>query len=89
MKTIAYTLTAMTALKRHANKAKLIRAKIEQYAANPKHRPATSKRWLEAIVCGCAFRISASCLLRLPTPSQFTTSARAAGFMTKDKPTCP
>ena len=35
MKTIAYTLTAMTALKRHANKAKMIRAKIEQYAANP------------------------------------------------------
>jgi mRNA interferase RelE/StbE len=35
MKTIAYTLSAMTALGRHANKAKLIRTKIEQYAANP------------------------------------------------------
>jgi len=35
MKAIRYTVTAMTALRRHANKAKLIRAKIAQYAANP------------------------------------------------------
>jgi len=30
VRTILYTLTAMTALRRHANTAKLIRAKIEQ-----------------------------------------------------------
>jgi len=35
MKAIRYAVTAMTALRRHANKAKPIRAKIEQYAANP------------------------------------------------------
>jgi hypothetical protein len=89
MKTVAYTLTAMTALKRHANRAKLIRAKIEQYAANPAAQARNVKRWSEAIVCGCAFKTFASCLLRLPTPSPFTISAGAAGFTTKDKPTCP
>ncbi|PYF05059.1 mRNA-degrading endonuclease RelE of RelBE toxin-antitoxin system [Rhodopseudomonas faecalis] len=35
MKSIAYTATAARALLRHANKAKLIRGKIEQYAADP------------------------------------------------------
>jgi len=35
VKTILYTATAMTALRRHANKAKLIRTKIEQHAASP------------------------------------------------------
>ncbi|UYO50354.1 type II toxin-antitoxin system RelE/ParE family toxin [Rhodopseudomonas palustris] len=35
MKAILYTTTAARALIRHANKAKLIRAKIEQYAADP------------------------------------------------------
>ena len=32
MKTILYTRTAAAALRRHANRAKLIRAKIAQYA---------------------------------------------------------
>jgi mRNA interferase RelE/StbE len=32
MKAIFYTRTAATALRRHANRAKLIRAKIAQYA---------------------------------------------------------
>jgi mRNA interferase RelE/StbE len=32
MKTIFYTRTAATALRRHANRAKLIRKKIAQYA---------------------------------------------------------
>lgn len=35
MKEIAYTVTAAKALKRHANQAARIRAKIEQYAADP------------------------------------------------------
>ncbi len=35
MKAIAYTRTAATALRKHANKAKRIMGKIEQYAANP------------------------------------------------------
>jgi len=46
MKTILYTLTAMTALRRHANKAQSIRAKIEQYAANP----ASQARNVKALV---------------------------------------
>jgi mRNA interferase RelE/StbE len=46
MKTIVYTVTAMTALRSHANKAKLIRAKIEQYAANP----ASQARNVKALV---------------------------------------
>ena len=46
MKTIVYTATAMTALRRHANKAKLIRSKIEQYAANP----ASQARNVKALV---------------------------------------
>ena len=32
MKSVLYTRTAATALRRHANRAKLIRAKIRQYA---------------------------------------------------------
>jgi DNA-binding XRE family transcriptional regulator/mRNA-degrading endonuclease RelE of RelBE toxin-antitoxin system len=35
VKAIIYSSTATRALRRHANKAKLIRSKIEQYAANP------------------------------------------------------
>jgi mRNA interferase RelE/StbE len=35
MKTVFYTRTAATALRRHSNRAKLIRAKINQYAKNP------------------------------------------------------
>jgi mRNA interferase RelE/StbE len=35
MKEIAYTITAAKALRRHANRAAAIRAKIEQYAADP------------------------------------------------------
>jgi mRNA interferase RelE/StbE len=46
VKTIIYTVTAMTALRRHANKAKLIRAKIEQYAADP----ASQARNVKALV---------------------------------------
>jgi mRNA interferase RelE/StbE len=46
VKTILYTATAMTALRRYANKAKLIRAKIEQYAANP----ASQARNVKALV---------------------------------------
>ena len=46
VKTILYTVTAMTALRRHANKAKLIRAKIEQYVTNP----ASQARNVKALV---------------------------------------
>lgn len=35
MKTILYTVTAARALRTHANRAKLIRSKITQYATNP------------------------------------------------------
>jgi mRNA interferase RelE/StbE len=35
MKTVTYTAAAATALRRHANRASAIRAKIEQYAAEP------------------------------------------------------
>jgi mRNA interferase RelE/StbE len=35
VKTILYTATAARALRGHANRAKLIRSKIEQYAADP------------------------------------------------------
>ena len=35
MKEIAYTITAAKALRRHANRAAMIRTKIEQYAADP------------------------------------------------------
>jgi mRNA interferase RelE/StbE len=48
MKTIIYTVTAMAALRRHANKAKLIRAKIERYAADP----ASQVRNVKALVGG-------------------------------------
>ena len=34
MKSVVYTQTAATALRRHANRAKLIRTKIVQYAAD-------------------------------------------------------
>jgi mRNA interferase RelE/StbE len=46
MKAILFTAAAMTALRRHANKAKLIRAKIEQYATNP----ASQARNVKALV---------------------------------------
>jgi len=35
VKTILYTVTAARALRTHANRAKLIRSKITQYATNP------------------------------------------------------
>jgi mRNA interferase RelE/StbE len=35
MKTVFYTRTAATALRKHSNRAKLIRAKIDQYAKSP------------------------------------------------------
>lgn len=35
MRSVVYTRTAATALRRYANRAALIRAKIEQYAADP------------------------------------------------------
>lgn len=35
MKTVRYTATAARALKRHTNRAKMIRQKINQYAENP------------------------------------------------------
>jgi mRNA interferase RelE/StbE len=35
LKSILFTSTAVRALSRHGNKAKLIRSKIEQYAADP------------------------------------------------------
>lgn len=35
MKSVLYTRTAATALRRHANRAKLIRTKIGQYAVDP------------------------------------------------------
>ncbi|GAB4071739.1 type II toxin-antitoxin system RelE/ParE family toxin [Ancylobacter sonchi] len=35
MKQVAYTPTAAKALKRHANRAEAIRAKVKQYAADP------------------------------------------------------
>lgn len=34
MKTVVYTRTAATALRRHANRAKLLRTKIVQYAVD-------------------------------------------------------
>jgi mRNA interferase RelE/StbE len=34
MKSVVYTRTAATALRRHANRAKLLRTKIAQYAAD-------------------------------------------------------
>ena len=34
-KTIAYTRAAARALRRHANRAEVLRSKIEQYAADP------------------------------------------------------
>lgn len=46
MKTIGYSINATAALKRHANRAKLIRAKIEQYAADP----ASQARNVKALV---------------------------------------
>lgn len=35
MKTVAFSRTAANALRKHANRAKAIMAKIDQYAANP------------------------------------------------------
>ena len=35
MKQVLFSRAAATALRRHANRAKLIRAKIDQYAADP------------------------------------------------------
>jgi mRNA interferase RelE/StbE len=35
MKTVLYTKTALRSLQAHSNRAKQIRAKIEQYATNP------------------------------------------------------
>ena len=35
MKTVLYTRAALRSLQAHSNRAKQIRAKIEQYAANP------------------------------------------------------
>lgn len=35
MKTVSYSSTAAKALKRHANRASAIRAKVSQYAADP------------------------------------------------------
>ena len=35
MKSVLYTRTAATALRKHANRAKLLRSKIRQYAEDP------------------------------------------------------
>ena len=44
MKTIVYTVTAALALRKHANRAKLIRSKITQYATNPASQANNVKR---------------------------------------------
>jgi mRNA interferase RelE/StbE len=44
MKTITYTVKAALALRIHANRAKLIRSKIAQYAANPASQANNVKR---------------------------------------------
>ncbi|MGJ5046832.1 type II toxin-antitoxin system RelE family toxin [Bradyrhizobium oligotrophicum] len=89
MKTIAYTLTAMTALKRHANKARLIRAKIEQFAANPE----AQARNVKALVGSDRLRLRVQDFRILFTETADTITihdiGRAAGSTTKDKPTCP
>jgi mRNA interferase RelE/StbE len=53
MKAIIYQATAARALVRHANKAKLIRSKIEQYAENP----AAQARNVKALTGVDAFRL--------------------------------
>lgn len=35
MKTVTYTVTAARALRKHANRSKMIQSKIDQYAADP------------------------------------------------------
>jgi len=42
MKTIVYIVKAAHALRTHANRAKLIRSKITQYATNPASQATTS-----------------------------------------------
>ena len=44
MKSIIYTRTAATALRRHANRAKLIRTKIAQYAGDASSQANNVKR---------------------------------------------
>lgn len=44
MKTIFYTAAAARALRMHANRAKLIRSKISQYATNPAAQANNVKR---------------------------------------------
>lgn len=53
MKTILYTASAARALVRHANRAKLIKAKIAQYAENP----AAQARNVKALVGVDAIRL--------------------------------
>jgi mRNA interferase RelE/StbE len=44
MKTTVFTVTAAHALRRHANREKLIRSKITQYAKNPASQANNVKR---------------------------------------------
>jgi mRNA interferase RelE/StbE len=44
MKTILYTVSAARALRTHANRAKVIRSKIAQYASNPASQANNVKR---------------------------------------------
>jgi mRNA interferase RelE/StbE len=44
MKVIRYTVTAARALRTHANRAKLIRSKIDQYVNNPASQANNVKR---------------------------------------------
>jgi DNA-binding XRE family transcriptional regulator/PHD/YefM family antitoxin component YafN of YafNO toxin-antitoxin module len=85
MKTIIYTVTAMTALRRHANKAKLIRAKIEQFAANP----ASQARNVKALVGieQSRLRVQDFRILFTETAETITVHdiGRAAGFTTKER----